>query len=82
MEKYSYPFISELKCDYTYFTNRARPFKHVIYKEEDFKKDDVDKEMEKVGKWVNSIKKRLRLKMVKKTPIKRKITDDGNPPPL
>ena len=38
--------------------------------------------MEKVGKRVNSIKKRLRLKTVKKTPIKRKITDDSNPPPL
>jgi len=35
-----------------------------------------------VGKWVNSIKKRLKLKIVKKMPIKRKITDDGNPPPL
>jgi len=31
---------------------------------------------------VNSTKKRLGLKMVKKTLIKRKITDDGNPPPL
>jgi len=35
-----------------------------------------------VGKRVNSIKKRLKLKTVKKTLIKRKITDDGNPPPL
>jgi len=38
--------------------------------------------MEKVGKWVNSTKKRLGLKMVKKTLTKRKIIDDGNPPPL
>jgi len=82
MEKYSYPPIGEPKCNYAYFTNYTRPLKYVIYREEDFKKDNVNKEMEKVGKWVNSIKKRLRLKMVKKTPIKRKITDNGNPPPL
>ena len=82
MEKYSCPLIGEPERDYAYFTNRVRPFKHVIYREEDFKKDNVNKEMEKVGKWVNSMKKRLKLKMVKKTPIKRKITDDSNPPPL
>jgi len=34
-----------------------------------------------VGKRVNSTKKRLRLKIVKKTPTKRKITDDSNPSP-
>jgi len=82
MEKYSYPFINKLKCDYAYFINCARPFKYVIYREEDFEKDNVDKEIEKVGKWVNSTKKRLRLKTVKKISIKRKITDDGNPSPL
>jgi len=38
--------------------------------------------MEKVGKWGNSTKKRFKLKMVKKIPIKRKITDNSNPPPL
>jgi len=82
MEKYSCPLIGEPECDHAYFINCARPFKHVIYREEDFEKDDVNEEMEKVGKWVNSIKKRLRLKTVKKTFTKRKITDDSNPSPL
>jgi len=50
MEKYSYPPIGELKCDHAYFINCVRPFEHVIYKEEDFEKDNVDEEMEKVGK--------------------------------
>jgi len=50
MEKYSRPPISKPERDHTYFTNCTRPLEHVIYREEDFEKDDVNKEMEKVGK--------------------------------
>jgi len=81
MEKYSHPPIGKPKRNYTHFTNRARPLKHVIYREEDFEKDNVNKEIEKVGKQVNSTKKRLGSKTAKKTPTKRKTTDDSNPPP-
>jgi len=81
IKKYNRPLISKPKCNYTHFTNHAKPLKHVIYREEYFKKDNVNKEIEKVGKQVNSTKKRLRLKTAKKIPTKRKTMDNSNPPP-